>query len=89
MQMESTMSPLPSNKLEVAEPASNYSSENLEYNANYRIDGGGDISCPVIVFINEINTDMHIWDPVISILKEKEPPMLLISYSMSLIICSS
>ncbi|KAK4692269.1 3-oxoadipate enol-lactonase, partial [Lecanoromycetidae sp. Uapishka_2] len=50
------------------------------YRLHYRLEGSPDDSSPVVVFCNGLNTDLHLWDPTIELLKQRAPGFRFLRY---------
>lgn len=47
---------------------------------HYLLEGPADVETPVIVFSNELVTNMHIWDSAVALLKEIYPTYRFLRY---------
>ncbi|KAG7112473.1 3-oxoadipate enol-lactonase 2 like protein [Verticillium longisporum] len=46
----------------------------------YRLEGNTSPKAPVVTFCNSLLTSMHMWDPLVYILKEKRPDLKILRY---------
>ncbi|EEY19567.1 conserved hypothetical protein [Verticillium alfalfae VaMs.102] len=46
----------------------------------YRLEGNTSPKAPVVAFCNSLLTSMHMWDPLVYILKEKRPDLKILRY---------
>ncbi|KAG0693721.1 Alpha/Beta hydrolase protein [Suillus ampliporus] len=49
---------------------------------HYRLEGSSDNSSPVLVFINDTFVNLHIWDPTVSVLKQRYPKYRILRYDI-------
>lgn len=49
-------------------------------NLHYLLEGPAHTEAPVILFSNELVTNMHLWDPVVALLKELYPTYRFLRY---------
>lgn len=47
---------------------------------HYRFEGNTDISSPIFVFINDTLVNLHVWDPTVSVLKQRYPHYRFLRY---------
>lgn len=48
----------------------------------YRLEGNPDPKAPTVAFCNSLLTSLHMWDPLVSILKEKRPDLRILRYDV-------
>ena len=46
----------------------------------YRLEGNGKEGAPTVAFCNSLLTSLHMWDPLVAILKEKRPDVRILRY---------
>ncbi|KAF4121685.1 Ndr family [Geosmithia morbida] len=59
---------------------SSYISTSDSLSIPYRLEGSGDADAPTIAFSNSLLTSLHMWDPLVAIIKTARPDLRILRY---------
>ncbi|KAF6838643.1 putative alpha/beta hydrolase [Colletotrichum musicola] len=62
------------------EAISSYATAEDGLSVPYRLEGNSSPNAPTVAFCNSLLTSLHMWDPVVEILKQKRPDLRILRY---------